>query len=274
MKKKIAIIGAGVMGQAIAKGLLEKKIVIPEDLMLTNVMFNGLEVFVHTGVTVTGSNMRAFQFADIIIFAVKPQIIDQVFLEAKDTLKKNQLLISIAAGVSLDHMQKILGKKKIVRVMPNLCAQVGQSLSCWIANTQVENDDKKLVRQLLSGIGKDIELLREDHIDRVTPLSGSGPAYVFYLAELLEKEAIAAGITKEHAHTLATQTITGASAMLSVSDIRFETLRKEVSSKGGVTEKAFSVFAEKKFDHLFHEAIKKAWEKAKELDKKRENLLY
>lgn len=267
MRKNIAIIGAGVMGKAIAKGLLERKIVSTKNLFLTNIAIEGLEEFSNQGVAISKDNLQAVKKADIILLTIKPQVMDVVLEEIKKYVS-DKLIISIAAGISISHIQEFLGNdKKIIRVMPNLCAQVGESMSCWVAAQEVSKEEKLTAKEILTSIGKEIELSQESQIDIITPISGSGPAYVFLLAELLEKEAIALGIDEENARVLAKQTIIGSSAVLQNSSEHVEQLRQHVTSKGGVTEQVIKVFEEKNLRELFHEAIEKGFEKSKQLNK-------
>lgn len=266
MNKTVAIIGAGVMGKAIAKGLLAKKIVASKNLFLTNIILEGLEEFSKQGVTVSKDNIAVVKSADIVLLTIKPQIMDVVLTEIKDVIGE-KLVISIAAGISIAHMQDFLGDKKIVRVMPNLAAQVSESMSCWICSTQVNIAEKALAKEILTSIGKEIELSQESQIDIITPISGSGPAYVFLLAELLEKEAIAMGIDAKDAHLLALQTIVGSAEVLKNADKGFEELRLNVTSKGGVTQEVVQTFEEEKLREIFHKAIENGFNKSKQLNK-------
>lgn len=267
MNKKISIIGAGVMGKAIAKALLVKHAVKAKDLYLTNITTELLEEFNKQGVNVGTDNTDAVSLSEIIILAVKPQVMDVILEEIKEVVK-DKLIISIAAGISINHIQQILGKdKKIVRVMPNLCASIGESMSCWVVQDLIDDMDKETVKEILLSIGKEIQLKNEDQIDSITPISGSGPAYVFLLAELLEKEAIALGINEQNAKLLARQTIIGSSVILQNTTESFEQLRKNVTSKGGVTEQVIKTFEEKDARGIFGEAIKKGFERSRQLNK-------
>ncbi len=266
MNKTIAIIGAGVMGKAIDKGLLAKKIVSPQNLFLTNIVLEGLEEFFNQGVTVSTDNIAAVKAADIVLLTIKPQIMDSVLTEIKDVIAE-KLVISIAAGISISHMQEFLGNKKIVRVMPNLAAQVGESMSCWICSKEVKTSEKALAKEILTSIGKEIELQDESQIDIITPISGSGPAYVFLLAELLENEAIAMGISAIDAHLLALQTVIGSANVLQNTNKSFEQLRLNVTSKGGVTQEVVQTFEEEKLREIFHKAIENGFKKSKQLNK-------
>jgi len=254
MNAKIAIIGAGNMGQAIAQGLLSKKIVSQNQLVLTN--------------SKTGSNREAVKKADVIIFAIKPQIAFSILEEIKDIVE-NQLLISIMAGISIESMQKILGKEvAIVRVMPNLAAQIGQSMSVWVKSKEVTDSHGTIVQIILETIGVQMELKNEKQIDMATAISGSGPAYFFYLTELIEKEAIDLGFSQREAKMLTTQTLFGSSVILQNSQYSAEALRHMVTSKGGTTEAAIKIFQEAGLQDIVEKGIRAAFKRAREIGKK------
>lgn len=266
MNKKIAIIGTGNMGQAIAQSLIDKKVVNSRDLMLTNIVFNGLETFSKTDIIVTGNNKKAVNFADVIILAIKPQNMQEVLEEIKEDLREDKLIISIAAGISISAIERDFNLK-IVRVMPNLAAKFGQSLSAWVKNKNVSTDDVKIVKKILGAIGIEVEVLSEDMIDRITPISGSGPAYIFLLAELLENAAKEFGFLEKTSEKIARQTIIGAAELLKNSSLSARELRANVTSKGGVTEKAIEVLEKGKLREIFMQAIIEGYNKTLELQK-------
>lgn len=252
VNKKIAIIGAGNMGQAIAQGLLSKKVLTKDRLFLTD--------------SKTRNNKEAVQKADIIILAVKPQMASTVLKEIKDAVK-DQFIISIMAGITINTIQSSLVKKiAIVRVMPNLAAKVGHSMSVWVRSREVTNAQTELVATILEAIGMQLELQNENQINAATAISGSGTAYFFYLTELLEKGAIELGFSQEEAKTLAMQTLLGSANLLISSSHSAKDLRDAVTSKGGTTEAAFKVFKKENLDKSFQLGIKAAYNKAKELN--------
>lgn len=249
--KKIAIIGAGNMGQAIAQGLLRKKVIKMENLFLSNS---------------AKSNLAAVINADIIILGVKPQAIKTVLEQIKEVVTPNQLFISIAAGVEVSSINNILGGNfSVVRVMPNLAATVGQSVSGWVKNSFVSKNQITAVKQILQAIGSEVLLKNEDKLDAVTAISGSGPAYVFYLTEMLVQSGVEIGLDKDTASKLARQTIVGSAYLLENTKKDPGILRSEVTSKGGTTEAAFKTFAKGQFDKVFLKGVKAAFKRAKQL---------
>lgn len=248
---KIAIIGAGNMGKAVGLGLLKNKLIREKDLILTNS---------------NSDNKKAIKTASIVILAVKPQKMKEVISQIKDSLVDNSLVISIAAGVEISSIKRIIGNHQpVVRVMPNLCATVGKSISGWVKSSEVSKQQAGLVRKILQSIGEEILLEKEFLLDAVTAISGSGPAYVFYLVEILEQAAIKIGLDKETARRLAEKTVIGSAYLLENTDKSASILRSEVTSKGGTTAAAFKVFAKLGLNKVFLRGVKAAFNRAKQL---------
>lgn len=265
--KNLTIIGAGNMGKAIASGLLKTKTISPSRLILTDPFPKGLEQFQKQNVTVTSDNEAAVKKADIILLAVKPQVFPELLPELKKSITQKQLIISIAAGIEIITIKKLLGiSQPVVRVMPNLCAMVGESFSAWVKSKEVTKEQEKQVKVILEAIGKEAFLDDEQLLDAVTAISGSGPAYVFYLVELLEKSAVKLGIPEFLATVLASQTVIGSAKFLRESSTPAFELRQNVTSKGGTTEAAFKTFKEEKLSEVFYKGIKAANKRAKELN--------
>jgi len=251
INKKIAIIGLGNMGRAIKDGVLKKKLITKDQLLISNEQL---------------TNKIVAKQSDILIIAVKPQAMKVVLKEIRNVISKNILIISIAAGVEIKIIEKILGKEQhVIRVMPNLCAKVNQSISCWVKNKNVRDEDVGIFKKIFQSIGQEFELKNENLLDQVTAISGSGPAYVFYLAELLAKSAMKTGLDKKLANKLVLQTLTGSSIYLNESKELPQVLRQKVTSKGGTTEAAFNKILNSEFENIFLSAIKSAYKRAVEL---------
>ena len=273
---RLTIIGVGNMGRMIALGLLDKGILRPEQLILSNPTIADLADFKIKGVVVTDNNINAINQGDIVLLAVKPQVFPTLLKEFTHSGTSqisnfkfqisNKLIISIAAGVTIESIKRALGEKQcVVRVMPNLCAMVGESMSGWVKSAEVTLEQASLVKELLQSIGKEVELEDERLIDAVTAVSGSGPAYVFYLAEILEQNAKDLGIPDGAARLLARQTIIGSAKVLGQSSWSAKELRLKVTSKGGTTEAAFNTFEEINLRAVFKNGIRAAWRRAREL---------
>lgn len=253
-EKKIGIIGFGNMGKAIAAALLKQKVVNKKDLITSNS---------------SQTNKECVKKADIILLAVKPQIMAAVLNEIKNDISDKQLIISIVAGVEIKTIKKIIGDKAIARVVPNLCTLIGESISVWVKTKKVNESQVKLMKLILQSFGKEVLVDEESDLDKVTAISGSGPAYIFYLVELLEQSAIKIGLKKDIAKRLASQTVIGSARLLESTDKSASTLRSEVTSKGGTTEAAFKEFAKLDFDKVFLKGVKAALKRAKQLNLKK-----
>jgi len=266
ISQTLTIIGAGNMGRAIASGLLAKKTLLPSSLVLTDPHTAGLEAFEKKGVAVTSDNKKAVHGAEIIVLAVKPQAFPEVLSGLKGVVVSDQLVISIAAGIEIGTIKKIFGvRQPVIRVMPNLAATVGESMSCWVKSPEVSKEQEELARELLSAIGKEAELETEDQIDAVTAVSGSGPAYIFYLTEMMEQSAKDLGLSSETAAVLARQTVIGSSKLLAESDKTPKELRIQVTSPGGTTQAAIESFETANLKKIFFNGLRAAYKRAKEL---------
>jgi len=203
--------------------------------------------------------------ADAIVFAVKPQQMKDVVLSLK-SLVSTSLLISIAAGVRSSDIARWLGKhSRIVRVMPNTPALIGAGVSGMFATDGIDESDRKLAETILGAAGKVIWFDREQLLDAVTAVSGSGPAYVFYFIEALEQAAVALDIDQKVARTLAIETFLGASRLAEQSTDSPAALRAKVTSKGGTTESALAYMESMEVKSRVVEAVKQAARRAREL---------
>lgn len=264
--QKLAIIGVGNMGGAIASRLLAKKTIAPENLILYDPHSSGLSSFKDQGVKVLSGLKEALGQSDIILLAVKPQVFPDLLPEIKKFIKKDQLIISIAAGIPVSFIKNLIGENQpVIRVMPNLNAMVGASMSVWVKSPEVTSDQVLFTKKILQAIGREVYLSDESLIDAATAVSGSGPAYVFYLAELLESNARDLGFSDEEARVLSRQTIIGSAEFLKNSGKSPKELRLNVTSKGGTTEAAFTVFDSINLRSVFNKGIKAAWQRAKQL---------
>ncbi|MBP7542812.1 MAG: pyrroline-5-carboxylate reductase [Ignavibacteriaceae bacterium] len=250
MKKftnKIAIIGFGNMGKAIVSGLIKSGNFEKSNFLVSN-----------DGV----SNIKAVKEAEVIILAVRPEMVLDVLDGIKDHLSKEKVLISLVARLKIDDIKNFLGfKYSIVRVMPNICASVGESMSCWVKSREVSVSQIKKVKFILRSIGEEIMLSDEKLFNVVTVISGSGPAYFLYLAELFFDFAEKMKLEPKLARRLIEQTFLGTSSMLFEVDKSARTLRREITSKGGTTESVFKKLHEEKFGQVFLEALISGYKK-------------
>lgn len=257
--RTIAFIGAGNMAEALIRGLLAAKAVEPRQIIAHDIRPNRLDELQKAFGIRTGTDASA----DIIILAIKPQ----QMASALSSLIPHppSLLISIAAGVSTSRIESELGgQPRVVRAMPNTPALVGAGAAALSKGRFATDDDLATAEAILGAVGITVRVAEHD-LDAVTALSGSGPAYVFLVAEAMIKAGVAAGLTEEIAKTLTIQTLVGAAKLLAESGESPEALRRKVTSPGGTTEAALKVMGERKLVETFVEAIQAATRRGREL---------
>ncbi|RFU69194.1 pyrroline-5-carboxylate reductase [Bacillus sp. V59.32b] len=240
---KIAFIGAGSMAEAIISGMITRGVTKPGDIHIANRSDEGRLSSLQNGygVTVCRSSAELLDGAAIVVLAVKPKDVLAAMDAVKSHITEKMLFISVAAGVNISSLEAILSKKiPIIRAMPNTSAAVGQSATALAVNQYTKQDDLELACQLFETIGS-VAIVAEEQMNAVTGLSGSGPAYIYYLVEAMEKSSEIIGLDGETAKQLIIQTLIGAAEMLSNSDKTPATLRKEVTSPGGTTEAGIKV---------------------------------
>ena len=261
---KIGIIGCGNMGQVLLRGITNtgftsrKNILCSDkDRKKTNSARLGF------GVGVTSSNSELIKKCDLIILAVKPQDVDTVVSEIVLPLK-GKLLISICAGITTKKLERHLGKISVVRAMPNMPAGISQGISAISLGKYATAKDRKQAISIFSCIGEVVEV-KEQLLDAVTAISGSGPAYFFYLVEKLIETAKELGLPSDTAQRLAIKTALGSALLMEQSEESPQLLRKRVTSKGGTTEAAFKVFKKAALGNLLRRAFYAAARRAKHL---------
>jgi pyrroline-5-carboxylate reductase len=263
---KIAFIGGGKMGEAIIRAVLKGKISTARDITVSDISESRrLYLKKQYGIAVTADNKEAVSNKEVVVLAVKPQNINEVLADLKGILKPSHLLLSIVAGVKINRIQKGAGHRNIVQAMPNTPAQIGLGMSGWTAAREVSSEQKRWAKKILEAMGKEIYFDSEKHLDMVTAVSGSGPAYVYLFAESLIEGAVGLGLKRKDAEELVIQTVLGAAQMMDKSGKAPAELRRDVTSKGGTTERAIKVFEEGKLAGIISKAVKAAYERAKEL---------
>lgn len=254
------------MAEAIIRGMLSAHVVAPSRIRVAEPLQARREFLQEAlGIHIFSDNREAVVEADTVIMAVKPQLMRQV-LEGLNGLEANRLWVSIAAGIPLTQLDAWLGagSSRWIRVMPNTPALCRAGAAVFSPGPQATTGDRECVRQLLDPSGMVLEL-PESLLDAVTALSGSGPAYVFLLAEAMAKAGQALGLPAEAALALARQTVYGAGQLMFQSEDPPSTLRERVTSKGGTTAAALAAFADGDFDGLVHRAMQAAASRSREL---------
>jgi pyrroline-5-carboxylate reductase len=264
--KTIAFIGAGNMGEALIRGLLAGQAIAATHIIATDVRAERRDFLVKTfGVRAMDDNVQAVKAADIVVLAVKPQQVSEVLAGFKSAMSSEKLVISIAAGVTAARIERELGERtRVLRVMPNTPALVGAGAAGVAKGMYATENDLVTGELILGAVGISVRV-EEKFIDAVTALSGSGPAYVFYVTEAMTEAGVAAGLDEALAKKLAMQTVYGAAKLLVESGEEPETLRRKVTSPGGTTEAALKVMTERKLVEIFAEAMRAAEKRSREL---------
>jgi pyrroline-5-carboxylate reductase len=264
--KKIAIIGGGKMGSIIAQGLIAHKIIPGKDIIVTDIDAARLE-FLRSSMKlkVSQDNEKAVKGADIIILAVKPQNMAITLKEISLAIDKSKIVISIAAGITTKFIEGSLTKGvRVVRVMPNTPALVGEGAAAVAKGSCAKADDVKLTRAIFDAVGISVEI-EEKLMDAVTGLSGSGPAYCFLIIEALIDAGEQMGLPRDLAAKLAMQTMLGAARLCLESDKQPAQLREMVTSPGGTTIAGLKALEEGKIRTTIISAVEAATKRSKEL---------
>jgi pyrroline-5-carboxylate reductase len=260
-------IGAGNMAQAIIGGLIRTG-TPPEQISIFEPNTDLAEQLVSAlGIRAVSENRKIFEDCDVIVLAVKPQIM-QVALESVKgvTLKPGAFIVSVAAGLPIHLLQGWLGEQHpVVRVMPNTPALVGAGISGLFASEQASVEQQQAAESIMRAVGSVVWVDSEELIDSVTAVSGSGPAYFFYFIEALERAALDNGLTAEQARLLSLETAFGAAKLALESNADAATLRERVTSPGGTTEAALKVFKNHAVSDSIGEAVSAAANRAREL---------
>lgn len=266
MNKNITFIGAGNMAEALISGFLKSGLVSRSRITAADVRSARLAYLKKKhGIRVEKSNRDAVKNADIVFLAVKPQQMDDVLCDISLFVKKTQLVVSLAAGITTKFIERYI-KAPVIRSMPNTPALVGEGAIAVSKGSLATAKDLSTAKELFSAVGM-VVALSEEHLNAVTALSGSGPAYVFYLAEAFEKAGEHLGLSKEISASLAKQTIFGAGKLLKQSKLNSSALRTMVTSPGGTTEAAIKHFEKHEFLNIVRGALRKARQRASELNK-------
>ena len=267
LTKRIAFIGAGNMAQSIIGGLLAQQMPAVQIIAADPVPVC-LEKVSALGVQITTNNVYAVNGADVVVLAVKPQVMKSVTQTLGVHLADHAVVVSIAAGITTKSLRQWLGNKAaIVRCMPNTPALVGLGATALFAATGVNNAQQQLADQILRSVGIAQWVPDEAQLDAVTALSGSGPAYFFLVMEALQAAGEKLGLSAELSRQLTLQTALGAAHMACNSDVDLVELRRRVTSPGGTTERAIQHFEQNGLRAIFLEALNAAAKRSAELAK-------
>lgn len=265
--KLIALIGAGRMATALARGFVNARIMEAGDIRVSDPIADARELFEREvpGVQIAVDNKSVVESAEIVILAVKPQQIGNVLVEIQDAVPRTGLVVSIAAGITLERLASGLPPgQRIVRVMPNTPCLIGRGVSCFSLGAHATRADAENVAELLSAVGAAYEV-PESQLDAVTGLSGSGPAFVYSMIEALTEGGVAAGLPTELAAELSARTAAGAAEMVLQTGQPPAVLRDRVTSPGGTTQAGLAVLEKQRFRAAVVEAVAAATSRSAEL---------
>jgi pyrroline-5-carboxylate reductase len=268
--KKIGVIGSGKMGSVLISGILSHNLTSARDITVSDVMKGRLEDIRKTyGVGVTEDNKKVVKGADIVILAVKPQIIAEVLGELAGVFNKSTLIISIAAGITTQYIEGLLKKEvRVIRVMPNTPALIGEGAAAITSGSRATDEDFAIARYIFDAVGITVSV-KEDLMDAVTGLSGSGPAYGFVIIDALADGGVNMGISRDVALKLAAQTLLGAAKLCLKGDKHPAELRDMVTSPGGTTIAGLKAMEDGKIRATLMAAVEAATLRARELGRKK-----
>lgn len=259
---RVAVVGLGVMGEAIIQMLINSDIPLTDISVLEKRSHRLQEIKEKYGLSADGITE-----SKIVFLAFKPQDMTAGLQNLKIDLQPGTLIVSIMAGINCSQIQDTLGHSvRIIRVMPNTPLLVREGMSVIAQGESATKDDISWVEKVFSKFGKTL-ILTEELMDAVTAVSGSGPAYLFELSHCMIESAITLGLSRKDATTLVKQTMIGASKMLSISDKDVSTLKQEVTSPNGTTFAALDVFARNNLERIVLDAMSAARNRSKELSK-------
>ncbi len=253
------------MGRSLASSLIGQGVCLPKNILVVDPDAGVREGLRQMGCQVVDIPDERMGEAPVVVLAVKPQSAQEVFTRLQPLLKKNQVVVSIMAGVTMSALREGLKHDALVRVMPNMPARVGLGMNVFYSDPSLSSKQAALVETLLKSSGEMLRVSSEDAIDAATAISGSGPAYVFYVAEHWMKIAQTLGFSQEEAEKLVQQTLLGATALWKEMTVPVATLREQVTSKGGTTAAALEFFDTNSLGSLLEEGMEKAYQRAKEM---------
>jgi pyrroline-5-carboxylate reductase len=264
--KRIGFLGSGNMGEALVKGLVEARVVAADAISVSDTRDDRLaDMDRRYGVRIVKSNVDLVRESDVVVLAVKPQIMATVLSEVASSLSRRHLVISVAAGMSTATLHKLVGKDiRLIRVMPNTPALVREGATAIAKASGLEPGDLETAQEIFGAVGK-VVVLDEVLMDAVTGLSGSGPAYVALVIESLADGGVKMGLVRTTAMTLATQTVLGAAKLLLETGTHPGQLKDMVSSPGGTSITGVAALEEGGIRTTFIKAVERATLRSREL---------
>ena len=266
--KRVMIMGVGNMGGCLLGGICRAKLVPPDHIVITGLREDHLKSTADQwGVGWTTDNKKAVAQSDVIMICLKPQNIGRVLTEIKGELNPDQLIISIAAGVTTSFISaQIESRNPVVRVMPNIASLVDEGAAAISVGDYGDDRHKEIASQIFKAVGR-VVFVREDLMDAVTGLSGSGPAYIYMVIEALSDGGVKMGLPRDVAMNLAAQTVLGAARLIQETGVHPAVLRDQVLTPGGTTIAAVHDLETKGLRSMLISAVETATRRSKELSR-------
>lgn len=258
------------MAESMISALLEKKVIMPDDITASGPRIERLEILKSRyGILTTQANSQAANGADVVVLSVKPQQLESVMLDLEGKLSTNTLVISIVAGATIEKLRAGLKHNILVRSMPNTPAQIGEGITVWTISPDVTDEQFDVAKNILGAMGDEIFVKDENYLDMATALSGTGPAYVFLFMESMVDAGVHLGFPRRIAEQLVAQTVRGSvDYYLKRSEpVHLARLRNEVTSPGGTSAAALYYLEKAGFRTAVSRAVWAAFERTRDLGK-------
>lgn len=262
---KIGILGGGTMGEIIVRALLHKEVFRPAEIAVAELLAERRQVFEPLEVEVVREGIDLLAGCDLLMICVKPQYAVAAMAPLRGKLQPGTLVVSIMAGVDIPFIAERLDHPLVVHSMPNLPARIGRGVTVWCAAPEVPDGARLMARMVFQAMGSEVEVEQEDQVDAATAVSGTGPAYIFYIAENLMEAALGFGFDERQALKLVRQTFSGAMDLWAETGESPVALRHKVTSKGGTTHAAVTYFQQRDIAGIFRAGVHRAYQRAKEL---------
>jgi pyrroline-5-carboxylate reductase len=264
--RSLATVGTGIMAESMIAGLIRGNLVTREQVVASHPRPERREELARThGIRVTASNVDAVTGADVVLLAVKPQMLARVGREIGPHLNRGQLVLSVIAGATTTALEGILGHRELVRSMPNTPAQLGRGMTVWYATPETTADHRAQAKALLSSLGAELEVDDEKLVAMATAVSGTGPTYVFLVMEALVDAAVHLGFPRHVAHDLVVETLDGSTLFAKQSGAHPAVLRNMVTSPGGTSAAALHELESGRLRTVLSEAVWAAYRRTVEL---------
>lgn len=263
---RVGIIGAGVMAEAMVAGLLADGRVAAERLVASHPRAERREVLVQRfAISMVGGNAQAAEGSDVVVLAVKPQMLPRVMSELAEAISGDQVVVSIVAGARLGTLARGLRHAAVVRAMPNTPSQIRQGISVWVASPSCSPEQRARARGVLASLGHEREVQDEEFVAMATALSGTGPTYLFAVMEALVDAGVHLGFPRELAHDLVAETLVGSSEYARHTGLHPAQLRNAVTSPGGTSAAAIYELEKGRLRTVFSDAVWSAYRRTLEL---------